>query len=92
MVILDDNQKICPKDSKVTEHLSETKTITFDYTDHVVLQFITLETKDEDGKDKLTPVFKYKFVPYDEACPPAKEKKKLKHTLKSHVVSNDVVS
>jgi hypothetical protein len=81
MVILDDNQKICPKDSKVTEHLSETKTITFDYTDHVVIQFTTLETME----DVLTPVFKFKFVPYDEACPPAKEKKKLKKTLNDYV-------
>ena len=81
MVILDDNQKICPKDSKVTEHLSETKTISFDYTDHVVIQFTTLVSID----GVLTPEFKFKFVPYDEACPPAKERMKLKKTLNDYV-------
>ena len=64
MVILDDNQKICPKDSKVIDHLSDKKTITFDYTDHVVLQFTTLVSIE----GVQTPEFKFKFVPYDVAC------------------------
>ena len=86
MVILDDNQKICPKDNKVSDHLSDKKTITFDFTDHVVIQFTTLE---KDEKQNLVPVFKYKFVPYAVAC---EKGKKLKHTLKDLVESKDVVS
>ena len=86
MIILDDNQEVCPREDQVTKHLSEAKTITFDYTDHVVLQFITLE---KDENEELVPVFKFKFVPYAVAC---KEKVKLKRTLKYLVESNDVVS
>ena len=89
MVILDDNQEVCPREDQVTKHLSEAKTITFDYKDHVVLQFTTLETKVEDGKDILTPVFKFKFVPYEVAC---KEKVKLKKTVNDYICEDDVVS
>jgi len=66
MVILDENQGVCGEEDKVSDHLSAKKTITFDFTDHVVLQFTTIENV----SDVLTPVSKFKFVSYEKACPP----------------------
>ena len=85
MVILDDDQKVCPPGDKVTDHLSEAKTIFFDYKDHVVLQFTQLEKQG----DTIVPVFTFKFVPYDVAC---KAKTKLKDALKGMVKEEDVMS
>jgi hypothetical protein len=85
MVILDENQGVCGEEDKVSDHLSAKKTITFDYKEHVVLQFITLEKDDE----VLVPVYKFKFVPYAVAC---EKGKKLKYTLEDLVESKDVVS
>jgi hypothetical protein len=86
MVILDENQGVCGEEDKVSDHLSDAKTIIFDYKEHVVLQFITLEKEEN---EVLVPVFKFKFVPYAVAC---EKGKKMKYTLKDLVESKDVVS
>lgn len=81
LAIYNENGDPCDGGSKVTESLSEAKTLHFDYKDHVVLQFTQIDNNE--------PVFKFKFVAYDEAC---QGKKKTKETLTGKVVKEDVIT
>ena len=81
MAIYNEDGEECSGDKKVTECLSEAKTLHFDFKDHVVLQFTQIENNE--------PVFKFKFVTYEEAC---KDNIKTKKTLTSKVVKEDVIS
>ena len=86
MVILNDNQEVCPATDPVTMHLSEAKTIIVDYKDHVVLQFTQVEL---DKDQCFQPQFTFKFVTYDVAC---KAKTKFKEAVKGLVTEDDVCS